>query len=340
MLKKILLILPGFQPLCRRLTRNHVRVIMYHRFCPEGENHPRRLAAAEFSWQLRYLAKYHLGWNPDDQLEHLKRPASPPDRPPFIITVDDGYADFASVAFPLLSESNLSAMVFITTGFISKDTWFWWDRLSWVLENHPPGEKKFQVAQHTIQGNTADENERWELWNEIADLLNSLSEKDREAALIELSASLDLNIPASAPNDYEAMNWDQVRELSSQGVIFGAHTVTHPVLSRVDASRGDDEITASRDHIANELGKAPLWFCYPQGKPDDFRSDTIEQVRRAGFVGSYTAFPNAVHRGDPMTLPRYGISDDHVEFQWILCGAKHLFSQWKSLFSPGGEGFD
>jgi peptidoglycan/xylan/chitin deacetylase (PgdA/CDA1 family) len=33
------------------------------------------------------------------------------------------------------------------------------------------------------------------------------------------------------------LNWDEIRQMSKQNVTFGAHTVSHPALSRVNGER-------------------------------------------------------------------------------------------------------
>ena len=326
-LKNLLLHVPGFQALCRRLTRDHVRVIMYHRFSPEGQDHPRRLPFLEFAWQLTYLERHHLVWTPDEQLDNSGRQFPAAGGPPVVITVDDGYADFATVAFPLLQIHNLPATIFVTTGFLSGQTWFWWDRLIWLLEHCTPGDQAFHVANQRTQGDPGKADQRWKLWHTIADHLSTINDEEKESALADLASNTNIQIPTTAPRDYKALTWNQVREMTKHRITFGAHTITHPVLSRVNTAKAEQEIRESRNQIAVETGSTPDWFCYPQGGPGDFLSDTVEQVRRAGYRGCYTAFPNPFHDGDPMTLPRYSISEDRLAFQWILCGAEYLVSR-------------
>lgn len=322
--------LPGFQALCRRLTRDHVRVIMYHRFSPEGQDHPRRLPAREFAWQAAYLARHHRGWTPEQQLAAAGRPLAGRGGPAVVITVDDGYADFVTIAHPILALHNLPAMVFLTTEFVSGCTWFWWDKLIWLLENWAPGQSNFHFDDRRIQGDPANTEVRWSIWHAIADHLSSISDSSKEAALEYLAKQAGIEIPETPPADYAAMNWQQIRQLAQEDIVFGAHTLTHPVLSRVDSERAAQEIRESGKRLADELGQAIHWFCYPQGGPGDFSADTTHLVREAGYRGCYAAFPDPHHDGDVMTLPRYSVDEDRINFQWILCGAEHLFLRWKS----------
>ena len=186
----------------------------------------------------------------------------------------------------------------------------------------------FSFAGQNTQGDPSIRDQRWKLWHTMADRLSTIEDSEKEAAMAGLAGDIGVRIPETAPEDYLAMTWDQVRKLANLGVGFGAHSESHPVLAHVEPERAEREIKSSREQLSVALDQAPGWFCYPQGGPGDFGSDTVEMVRREGFRGCYTAFPNPCHDGDPMTLPRYSISGNRTAFQWVMCGAEYLFSRW------------
>ncbi len=304
---------------------------MYHRFSPE-ENHPRHLGARPFRLQLEYLTTHHEIWSPDQQLDAVLAQEVDTNRPPVVVTIDDGYQDFYDIAFPILQEYGVTATVFVTTGFIAGHTWFWWDRLAWLLDNASPGKRDWRLGETILTGDASCSEERDFLWNAIADHLRFLPFKNTNATLEELSHELGLNLPTSPPEQYAAMSWEQVRNVSAVDMTIGAHTVTHPILSRVDGKQARDEISDSRHELFEALGQPVNWFCYPQGGPADFNADTVAAVREAGFRGCYTAFQNPTHTGEEMTLPRYSISGNFDHFRWVLCGAEFLFMRLKVLF--------
>ncbi len=62
------------------------------------------------------------------------------------------------------------------------------------------------------------------------------------------------------------LSWEQVRDLAQQGVSFGAHSDTHPDLSRLSREDLDREVALSRNKLLAQLGAPPEFFCYPYGR--------------------------------------------------------------------------
>ena len=65
---------------------------------------------------------------------------------------------------------------------------------------------------------------------------------------------------------------------------FGAHTRTHPILSRLETdAKLDDDIAGSKRRIEEALGRPVKHFCYPNGRPEDVDDRAVECVKHAGF---------------------------------------------------------
>jgi polysaccharide deacetylase len=52
-----------------------------------------------------------------------------------LITFDDGYRDNYDVAFPILKAEHVSALFFVTTGFIDSGRLSWWDEIAWMVRS-------------------------------------------------------------------------------------------------------------------------------------------------------------------------------------------------------------
>ncbi|MCX6935636.1 MAG: polysaccharide deacetylase family protein [Verrucomicrobia bacterium] len=85
------------------------------------------------------------------------------------------------------------------------------------------------------------------------------------------------------------MNDGQVKEWLAAGHWIGAHTCTHPRLSRLSREQAREEIAASKKKLEDRFGISIEHFAYPYG---DYDETTIELVLEAGFRTACT-----MHRG-------------------------------------------
>ena len=62
------------------------------------------------------------------------------------------------------------------------------------------------------------------------------------------------------------LTWNEVKELSENGVEVGSHTMTHPDLTKIDIEAARNEIMDSKAAIEDALGRAVTTFAYPFGR--------------------------------------------------------------------------
>jgi peptidoglycan/xylan/chitin deacetylase (PgdA/CDA1 family) len=120
-----------------------------------------------------------------------------------------------------------------------------------------------------------------------------------------------------------ALSWREVDELLAGDLIdVQSHTLTHPLLPRVDAARSREEIVASKREIERHVPYEVTSFCYPAGL---YGQREVEFVREAGYAAAVTTNPgvNAGGADDALQLRRtliYGV-DDAATFEAKLHGA-------------------
>ena len=85
--------------------------------------------------------------------------------------------------------------------------------------------------------------------------------------------------------DSRFVTWDQVREMQQAGFVFGSHTANHISLTSLTKEEVSNELTQSRNTIAQQLGKPPKYFAYPTGT---YSSEIADQVRKAGYKAAFT----------------------------------------------------
>jgi peptidoglycan/xylan/chitin deacetylase (PgdA/CDA1 family) len=98
----------------------------------------------------------------------------------------------------------------------------------------------------------------------------------------------------------------EVRAMARDGWEVGAHTITHPDLTTLDAAGLRREIAGSRSRLHAALGLPIDVFCYPAGRFDA----TVEAaVRDAGYRAATTTEEGLARReGDPYALPRLRVN--------------------------------
>ena len=109
------------------------------------------------------------------------------------------------------------------------------------------------------------------------------------------------------------MTWNELREMSAEGMTIGAHTVSHPNIPNTPPEEALEEIVGSRDQIAGMLGTTVAHFSYPNGRGAAHLTEAVRGiVRQAGFLSAVTSVPGCVRTGaDPWALRRVGVYNRH-----------------------------
>lgn len=269
--------LAPFRPRC-------ASVFFLHRFAaPElgvAGHDPARLRS-----NLEYLRarKYSL-LSVGTLMKHIEE-GMPLERTSVIFTVDDGYEDFATVAAPIFAEYDCPVTVFLITDFVSGRLWNWFDRVECAFRETAHAQLSIQIEDQRLEYRWRDATEREVASEELVERLKLVEDGAKERLIVEIARSLEVDLHRGVPARDKAMTWDQVRTCSKSGVTFGPHTMTHPILSRVDDAKAEKEISGSWLRVSAETEAAVPVFCYPNGTPADFSCRDEKAVARAGMKG-------------------------------------------------------
>jgi peptidoglycan/xylan/chitin deacetylase (PgdA/CDA1 family) len=105
---------------------------------------------------------------------------------------------------------------------------------------------------------------------------------DSEAAYIfsEKNFFPNSNLSIDQLNEYKAMTWDDVKFLADNGHTIGAHSATHPIISRINnRQKLLEETILSADRIEKIIGKRILLFAFPFGNIDSININTINVIK-------------------------------------------------------------
>ena len=279
--------------------RARLSIFIYHRVTREPDPlFPEELDAKRFATQLEWIRELFNVVPLEEAVTRFVDGKLPPRAA--CITFDDGYADNAEVALPILRRHDLAATFFVATAFIDGGR-MWNDT---IIES-------IRSAQGDDFDLTSIGLSRYSLANH----------GERRAAIDAMIASTKYLSPAERDERVEAirviaslprtsglmLRSEQIRELHSAGMGIGAHTHTHPILANLSPEAARSEIEHGRDRLAG-ITRAPVeLFAYPNGKPNvDYLPQHVALVKTLGFKGAVSTARGAARRGtDCFQLPRF-----------------------------------
>lgn len=307
----------------RALFAKSLTVINYHRindphqagfdsFLPNVSAHPK-----DFDLQMEYLARWFNVVSLTDVTNWLRNGK---DLPPYaaLITFDDGYLDNYSEAYPILRRHNFPAVIFLTHGHIGTDAPFYWDLAAYCFYHTQTDAVLFPDNTNEKWANEAQRKLISQRWIEA---LKILPHTEKLKWVEKLPERLNVSIPQGYFQKL-MLNWDQVREMSQNGIEFGGHTLTHPILTRVSPEQAEKEIHGSKLAIERELGREVLGFAYPNGRQADVNAEVEKLTQNAGYQAAFTLQngPTTLQevRRNPFAIRRIFISHLHTLPRYAL----------------------
>lgn len=269
----------------------------YHRFGDASRTQidPRVFSASaeQFEAQLRYLKQNCDVIGLADVADVIRQGST---RRAVLLTIDDGYLDNYEVAYPILKQQGIPALIFLTTGFLDEPKVAWWDEINWIVRQAQGREfclppcwrlEPFSVPVENYAGAVS----------RLLRLAKALTAEELTRLLDDLAEQSQVGRAPVTPDTAPWMTWDMVREMRSNGIDFGGHTVTHPVLSYCSIDRQRAEISGCKSRIEQELGETITAFSYPIGTQTAFTDQTMRIVQESGyhlafgFYSGYSSFP-------------------------------------------------
>lgn len=300
-------------------------IFIYHRVLPaHDELFPDELDSACFDRQLTIIKSLFNVIPLIDAVRHLRDGTLPPRTA--CITFDDGYADNAEVALPILLRHGVPATFFVASGFLNGGR-MWNDSVIEMVRRSPAGTldaSALGLGVHSVS--TVGQRRA-----AIGDLIRQLKYLDMDVRLArvnQLAALLRLPL-----RDDLMMTSEQVRTLHRAGMDIGGHTVNHPILAAAPAPLARYEIAEGKRMLEELIGSPVRLFAYPNGKPGaDYRAEHTAFVRELGFEGAVsTAWGASRDDSDLFQLPRFS-PWDRTHARFALRMARNMML--RSSFAP------
>jgi len=296
-------------------------VLMYHRIAaPRFDPWGLSVAPERFARQLAELKARRTVLPLAELVEQLEARRVAPRAT--AITFDDGYADNALVAKPLLEDMGLPATMFLTSGSIGSERAFWWDELAaLVLGDDGAGDIELEIggtrlAARWPAGPAASD--RWRAW-QPPEHARQAAYRTLWGALQHMAPNLRHNAMAAlrerlasdagrAFADALPMTAAMASGLPSELIAVGGHGRTHVPLTALSPQDRAEEIAGGREDLAALTSSPPQGFAYPHGSWDAATRAAVEQ---AGYGWAVTTREAVVdpRRYDRFAIPRMAVTD-------------------------------
>ncbi|TWI63020.1 polysaccharide deacetylase [Pseudoduganella lurida] len=273
-------------------------ILIYHRVLPQPDPlFPAEVDAAAFSAQLGMLKACCTVLPLPEAVRCMKAGTLPPRAA--AITFDDGYADNATVALPILRRHGLHATFFVATGFLDGGR-MWNDSVYEVVRRAPHDvldASMLGLGTHPLH-TLAD---RRRAIPALIGQLKYLPLAERHDKVARLVALAGVPLP-----DDLMMTTAQVQGLHAAGMAIGAHTINHPILARLSDAAARDEIAHGKLALEDLVGAPVTLLAYPNGRPgEDYDARHVAMARELRFEGAVSTSWGSRRRPDLFQLPRF-----------------------------------
>ncbi len=258
----------------------------------------------------------------DEAVECLANSRPLPDYP-MAITFDDGYGNFYDYAYPIIKKYVVPSTIFLVSDFIEKKAPLWTDRLEYAVNMSQ--DPRLKMDKEKITADIA-----------LRNYLKTLPEQEKEEKLkqIEKESGNFLRDFSSERQVYAPLKSEQISEMGNNGVKFGCHTKSHPILTNVPIETAETEIRDSKNALCGKIRNLSNIFSYPNGQKKDF-NETIENIaKKEGFRAALTTIPGFNNQSafDLYALKRFSMdkTENFSEFLATISGVKLSFQRIKN----------
>lgn len=302
------------------LSRSRALILAFHRVVEDGEIVPcldpqMYVTSTVFRDLLVFLRRHYDVVGLGDLLARDKPEECLP-KPACALTFDDGYMDNYTHAFPILAEAGVPATIFLTAGLIGTKRLLWNDAISVACAAASRNGQTKKRLIELLQGARLSVSS-FSCLEKKPDRFSAESvirrlKKWPHAKIERLLSQLARYVPldGTEAERFRLLTWEQVREMTTKGISFGSHTLSHCILPVESEETVQMEIEESKALIQSRLGTPIDAIAYPNG---DYNGETIRAARRAGFrTGLTLRKEHASARSDPMRLGRFVVNQEDI----------------------------
>jgi peptidoglycan/xylan/chitin deacetylase (PgdA/CDA1 family) len=292
-------------PLAHRYYGGMAGIIALHRV---GEADPSRLAVNEemkiSPLVLEHLilalkARGHQFISMETLWRHLVE--GRPVEKAVVFSLDDGYLDNYTQAYPLFKKHGVPFTLYLTSSFPDQTAKMWW----FALEDLLLSRDEILLSNGQVF-DASTQQDKVATFLAIRRLMVSPSAEGRQASVVKLFD--DLAVDWQAYNRQHALGWEQVRALSKDPLVtIGGHTVSHASLAQLTEAELVQDVSDAHERITAVTGQKVEHFAYPFGGRKEARAREFSLLKKMGLKTAVTTRRGNIlpaHKDHLTSLPR------------------------------------
>lgn len=308
---------PVFNHLFNLFPKKGATILSYHQVVPfiqkEGLLSPSEYISTElFEKHLIWLKKkYEI--LPLSELLYRHKNGLNIDRT-ISITIDDGWRNAYTQAFPLLNKYQVPATIFLTTDFIGSKHPIWFSAINRIIEEckHNPIIATALIEDKLVQKLSADVISKLhraitiQSSSKVVSIFKTVNSCIVEEIINKWSVICSIQNKEFIDMD-DWLNWEEIHEMENSGLIeFGPHGDRHYFFTTISEEKIFEEIVKSWKKIDSKLNKKTKCFCYPGGL---YNIKHINILEKALMESAVTFSGGKLTKDTPFfQIPRNGVS--------------------------------
>jgi len=323
----------GLFSFARWLTRRSILIIGWHGVSQDDEHKRFQslfISPETFRRRLEFLRKHYEIISLDEAVsQHKKRQYKPRQ---VILTFDDAFCNFKTIAAPILEESGMTATVYVVSKKMASGNPFFPLLVRDMLLSTQIDIANSLVSNHDHSFSLKTNKDKQEYKKIVLDHTNGLSNSDDKMQYCRKLADelhIDINQILNR-GTWNSLNTQEVQQLKKQGFSMQLHSHTH---IRVTKNRDQlkDEMVQSKKILKEAIGEEAVHFGYPGGFWD---KESWEVLRKTNIRTATTVRngPNFV-KTPLLALRRFLDGEDRTQLEFE-CGCSNLRWLLHTVFHP------
>jgi peptidoglycan/xylan/chitin deacetylase (PgdA/CDA1 family) len=287
------------------------------------------VSAAALRSQLRLLRRtYQIVSPPQFRLWLQGKLELPPHS--VLITCDDCLQNVLSDMLPVLREFEVPCLFFATGSSLKENAEALWYEELYLMMCARASQAAISVCEIQLAWSSGDA--RRAAWWTLVQQLSAYEPDKRREWMTGIAEQLGLDAEwrfahladEPARRRFLLLNRNGLETLArSPGTFLGAHTASHPVLSKASDDLAWREVAGAKDTLQRELGLEVWALAYPFGDPGSVSDREIALAEKAGYDCAFLNVEGQLDREHGrFRIPRVHVTRDmsDAEFEAHLSG--------------------